>query len=102
MAILDDFGRFWPFLVDFGSVGGPGGSGKMADRPGKGQLRAWMGLGRDQGPRSGGGRGQILVILGPRGSKFEGPRSKFEVRGQILAILDDFGRFWVGRGHGRV
>ena len=60
--------KFWPFwaiLVDFGSVGGPGRSGEMAEGPGKGQLRAWQGLGRGQGPRSGSDFGRFGTFLGP-------------------------------------
>ena len=44
--------KFWSFLGIFGRfwVGrGPRGSGEMADRPGRGQLRAWRDLGRGQG-----------------------------------------------------
>ena len=67
MAILDDFGRFLVISGDFGSVRGPGGSGQMAEGPGRGQLGAWQDLGRGQGPRSGESSGQILAILGPRG-----------------------------------
>ena len=66
---LVKFWSFWPFLVDFGSVRGPGGSGQMAEGHGKEQLGAWQGLERGQGPRSERVRGRILAILGPQGSK---------------------------------
>ena len=39
----------------------------MAERSGIEQLRAWQGLGRGQGPRSGEGSGSILAILALRG-----------------------------------
>ena len=66
------FGRFWEIFGHYGLVGGPGGSGQMADRAGKGQLRAWHGPGRGQGPRSERARGRILAILGRFGT-FLGP-----------------------------
>ena len=65
----------------------------MADRSGKGRLKAWQGLGRGQGPRSREGSGSDFGHFGPQGSKFEGPRSKFEGRGRILVNFGRFGTF---------
>ena len=69
----------------------------MADRPGRGQLRAWQGPGRGQGPRSGRGRGQILAVLGPRGQNLRS-EVRFLVPGSDFG---HFGPFWVGQGSER-
>ena len=81
---LIKFGSFWPFWVDFGSIGGPEGSGKMADRSGRGQL----GL-AESGEWSGGrGRGGLGVRFWPfwvdLGSKFGREGSKFGREGRFL------------------
>ena len=78
----------------------------MADRPCKGQLGAWQGLGRGQGPRSGRGPGSISAILTLRGqnlrsevrflvsgSDFWSQGSKFEGLGRILVNFGRFGTF---------
>ena len=69
----------------------------MADRSGKGRLKAWQGLGRGQGPRSREGLGSDFGHFGPRGVKIWGSEvdfwsqgSKFEGPGSILVILGDF------------
>ena len=51
-------------MDDFGSGGVTGGSDEMVEGPGRGQLRAWQGLGRveDQGP---GGLGADFGHFGP-------------------------------------
>ena len=71
-------------LAIFGAVWGPGGSGEMADRPGKGQLRAWQGSGEGSGTEVGNGSGSDFGHFGPRGQNLR-------VRDRILAILGHFG-----------
>ena len=53
----------------------------MVEGSGKGQLEAWQGPGRGQGPRSGEGSRSILAILGPRGQNL-----RFEVRFLVLGV----------------
>ena len=76
--ILAIFGHFWSIL---GRPGVREGSGEMADRPGREQLRSWQGLGRVRDRGLGRARGSDFGHFGPQGSKFEGWGSKFEGRG---------------------
>ena len=101
--ILDDF---WSFLVDFGSARGPGGSGEMVEGSGRGQLRAWQGPGRGQGPRSGSDFGRFWrfwAVLGhfwdpvqnPKNSAISpGPLKKMALRHGILTRIGTGGSFW--------
>ena len=86
MAVLGHFGRFLVISGDFGSIEGPGGVGMMVDRSGRGQLRAWQVSGEGSGTEVGKGSGSDFGHFGLQGSKFEGPRSIFGLRGQNLGV----------------